>query len=133
MDYGSFLSSKHIRVQPAGIDYPEQRICEKAFDWQRAVVKYWLHLGRAGGVEDCGLGKSVQELSWAEALLLGGHAKRVLLLTPPAVAQQMITEAEKFGIRVSVKRVKRQAEVESGVSVCNYERLHLLDPAAFDA
>lgn len=131
--YSRFLSSKHVRVQATGFDVPEESICQSAFDWQRLAVRWMLRQGRASGFFDCGLGKTLMQLAWGEALLLAGQGQRVLILTPPAVAQQTKAEAEKFGIRVNVKVVRNQSQVESGISVTNYERLHLFDPAAFDA
>lgn len=131
--YSRFLSSKHVRVQATGFDVPEERLCQSAFDWQRLSVRWWLRQGRASGFFDCGLGKTLMQLAWGEAICLSGHGKRVLILTPPAVAQQTKSEGEKFGIRVAVKVVRNQSQVESGISVTNYERLHLFDPSQFDA
>jgi DNA modification methylase len=131
-DYKSFIAGKHLRTESFGFDVDDDRLNKKAFAWQRLAVRYWLKLGRAGGFEDCGLGKTLQELIYAEQIILNGHGKRVLTLAPPAVAPQTRREAEKFGINVAVKVCRNQAEVESGITITNYERLHLFDPAAFD-
>lgn len=131
-DYQSFIAGKHLRTESFGFDVDADRLNPRAFPWQRLAVRYWLKLGRAGGFEDCGLGKTLQELLWAEQIIVHAHGKRVLILCPPAVAQQTLREAEKFGIHVAVKVCRSQAEVESGIAITNYERLHLFDPAAFD-
>lgn len=131
--YSRFLSSKHVRIQATGFDVPEESLCQSAFDWQRLAVRWWLRQGRSSGFFDCGLGKTLMQLAWGESICLSGHGTRVLILTPPAVAQQTKAEAEKFGIRVAVKVVRNQSQVESGISVTNYERLHLFDPSQFDA
>jgi len=57
--------------------------------------------------------------------------KPSLILTPLAVAGQMIREGVKFGI--DARQIKEQHEVGSGVMVANYERLPKLDPASFGA
>jgi DNA modification methylase/superfamily II DNA or RNA helicase len=132
-NYDDFLATKHVRVDHYGFDADESALNPFLFDWQRAVVRWWLKLGRAGGFEDCGLGKTLQELAWAEAIIRGGHGKRALILAPPAVGQQTKREAEKFGIGVDVRVCRRQTEVMSGITITNYERLHLFDTAAFDA
>jgi DNA modification methylase len=131
--YREFLQSKHLRVDFCGFDVEGQRLNRSLFDWQALVVRWWLKRGRAGGFEDCGLGKTLQQLAWAEAILLAGRGRRVLILAPPAVAQQTWREAEKFSIRVAVKVCKSQAEVDSGISITNYERLHKFEPKKFDA
>lgn len=131
-EYQRFLDSKHVRVQAIGIDVPVEKLCQKAHDWQREAVRYFLRLGRAGAFEDCGLGKTVQLLAWCEALCLYGNCLRGLVLTPPAVAKQTIQESEKFGIRVATRIVREQSQVDSGINVTNYERLHKFDMSSFD-
>ena len=95
-------------------------------DFQTEMVQWSVRKGRAAIFEDCGLGKTVQELVWAEnvARKTGGN---VLILTPLAVAHQMIHEAEKFGIEA-----KRSANgTAHRITVANYERLHYFDPSDF--
>ena len=95
-------------------------------DFQAEMVDWAVRKGRAAIFEDCGLGKTVQELVWAEnvARKTGG---KVLILTPLAVAHQMIHEAEKFGIDA-----KRSANgAAHRITVANYERLHYFNPADF--
>ena len=93
------------------------------FPFQRHLVEWSLRRGRAALLEDCGLGKSVQELTWAEnvARHTGG---RVLVLTPLAVGRQMVAEGEKFGIECSRDEGAR-------ISVANHERLHHFSPDDF--
>ena len=57
--------------------------------------------------------------------------KPSLILTPLAVAGQMVREGQKFGI--DARQIRDQEEVGAGVMVANYERLPKLDPAAFGA
>lgn len=118
--YGVFLESKRIIAEPVGIDVPLSAINPQLFDWQREVVRWGLMRGRAAFFEDCGLGKTPQQLEWAKHI--AAHtAMPVLILAPLAVAQQTAREGEKFGIPVTVCRI--QADVRPGVNVTNYEML----------
>lgn len=97
------------------------------FGFQQDLTAWAVRIGRGALFEDCGLGKSVQELVWAQNV--HAHTGRpVLLLTPLAVGPQMEAEAAKFGIEAAVSRDGRPA---AAVTVTNYERLHLFSPGDF--
>lgn len=97
------------------------------FDFQSSLVEWAVRKGRGAIFADCGLGKTAMELVWAENIVrkTGG---RVLLLTPLAVAPQMVEEAEKFGIKVTRSS---DGTAHDGITVTNYERLHFFNPADF--
>lgn len=125
MDYTAFLNTKSqigSRDGFAPIWMPE---C--MFEFQAAMVEWSLLQGRAGLFEDCGLGKTLQELVWAENVVRHTNGC-VLILTPMAVSKQVAAEAAKFGIEV---RISRDGKVHKGITVTNYERLHLFSPADF--
>ena len=128
--YIDFLKSKHVRHSKTGFDVPFEALNPKAFDWQKMVVRWALRTGRALLSEDCGLGKSLQSLMWAEAVVnkTGG---KVLLLCPLAVQRQFAREAEKFGISVRVNVCETQDDVRGGITVTNYEKLHHFKPKEF--
>src|SRR5262245_17212247 len=123
--YEEFLAQKRLLAAPVGIA-KVPRLSSKLFPFQRDVTAWALRLGRAAIWADTGLGKSWMALEWARVVRkhAGGD---VLILTPLAVAQQFVREGAKLG--VGVKHVRDGDEVEAGVSVTNYERLHLFDPA----
>ncbi|HXI15231.1 MAG TPA: DEAD/DEAH box helicase [Chloroflexota bacterium] len=126
--YGTFLHEKRIISVPVGIDVPLEQISPLLFEWQREVVQWALKRGRAALFEDCGLGKSPQQLEWARLIAI--HTQRpVLILAPLAVAPQTAREGQKFGIPVTVCR--SQADVRDGVNVTNYEMLAHFDSSAF--
>jgi hypothetical protein len=54
---------------------------------------------------------------------------RVLILTPLAVAFQFIDEASRIGVS-DIEHIK-DARMSKKIVVCNYERLHLLNPEDF--
>jgi superfamily II DNA or RNA helicase len=124
--YGEFLAGKVRRAPPAGfeaqVDHPA------LFPFQRDAVSWALRQGRCALFEDTGLGKTLQELVWADHVARR-TGRPVLILAPLAVAAQTVREATKFGLEAT--QVRDQAEVRGGVVVTNYDRLHLLDPSVF--
>lgn len=129
-DYRRFLHSKRISVNPTGFGVTEDEVNQKLFPWQRDIVRWALRRGRAALFEDCGLGKTPQQLEWASHVCrhTGG---RVLILTPLAVAPQTVREAAKFNIETPVKQVFQYGDCIDGINVANYERLHLLGAKQF--
>lgn len=90
----------------------------------------WLiRKGRGACFADCGLGKTFIELVFAENVHRHTN-KPVLVLTPLAVAQQHIREAEKFGIEAERSSDGKHSK---GIVVTNYQRLHHFDPNDFAA
>lgn len=127
-EYERFLATKRVKVQSVGFDIDAAQLNPMLFDWQKAIVRWALQRGRAALFEDCGLGKTPQQLEWANQVCkhTGG---RVLILTPLAVARQTCREAAKFGITATVARALE--DVQDGINVCNYEMAHKLTPDLF--
>ena len=97
---------------------------------QDAVLRFALARGKSAAFLDTGLGKSFIELEFARQC--SEETRRPsLILTPLAVAGQMVREGRKFGI--DARQIRDQSEVGSGVMVANYERLPKLEPASFGA
>lgn len=98
------------------------------FDWQQVVTKWGLKTGQAAYFEDCGLGKTAQQLAWGEEV-----SKRtdmpVLILAPLAVAPQTAKEGLKFNIPVNI--AENQADIKPGINITNYEKLDKFDAEAF--
>ena len=97
------------------------------FPFQRVLVEWAVQKGRAAIFADCGLGKTLMELVWAENV---NHqtGKPVLILTPLAVAAQFKNEANRFGVEVARSK---QGEIASPIVITNYERLHLFHTEMF--
>lgn len=127
-DYSEFLARKAPRPLSCGIE-PSQ-MHDALFDYQRAVVDFCIRQGRSSLFLDTGLGKSACILEWCEQMALASNGF-ALILTPLAVAKQFEREAVKFGYQCRV--VRDASDVRPGINVCNYERLDLLDVAAFGA
>ena len=97
------------------------------FGFQAELVEWAVRGGRKALYEDCGLGKTPQELVWAENVLRR-TGRPVLILTPLGVVSQFVREGEKFGIEC---RRAADGSRPSGIALSNYERLHKLDPDDF--
>ena len=102
---------------------------DKLFDFQKHLVEWACRKGRAAIFADCGLGKTFMQLVWAENVVRKTNG-RVLVLTPLAVGQQMIEEAEKFGIEA---HRSTDGTLTGKIIVANYERLHYFKPEDFQA
>jgi hypothetical protein len=129
MSYADFVSRKLTRVPPTGLTNPGA-MPAGLFDFQSALTTWALRRGRAAIFADTGLGKSRMQLAWADAVHRAtGHD--VLILAPLAVAAQTVAEGQSIG--VSVRQCWGGAEVESGITITNYDRLHRFDTARFGA
>lgn len=128
MQYEEFLKRKEVRVQSHGFEVSEDTLNHSAFDWQRHIDSWALKKGRAALFEDCGLGKTLQQLIWADKVheLTGGP---VMILSPLAVAPQTKQEGIKFGIEVNI--CERQVDVRNGVNITNYEKIEKFDMSIF--
>lgn len=98
------------------------------FDWQQGIVRTACRKGRYALFEDCGLGKTAQQLEWARQVAAHTGGK-VLILTPLAVGRQTESEATKFGVD-GVRFVREPSD--DAIQVCNYDILDRFDPSAFD-
>ena len=127
--YDAFLATKRENVKAVGFEVEESDMAPMLFDWQRHIVKWALARGRAALFEDCGLGKTAQQVEWARHVV--AHTGRaVLILAPLAVADQTVREGAKFG--VEVHRCREASDVvEGAVNVTNYERLEKFAPDPF--
>lgn len=129
-DYAAFLAGKRPSVIASGIaSIPTLHPGMKPH--QRDCVEFGLRQGRWGLFLDTGLGKTLCELEWCRhaAEASNGYA---LILAPLAVASQIArVEGPKWGF--DVHHIREQADARPGINVCNYDRLDLLDPAAFGA
>jgi hypothetical protein len=123
--YAAFLARKAQLDSAAGFE--PSWLPDFLFPFQSALTGWAVRQGRGALFEDCGTGKSVQELVWAQNVYK--HTGRpVLLLTPLAVTFQMESEAVKFGIDAAISR---GGGVPAAVTVANYERLHYFDREKF--
>ena len=127
-EYQKFLKSKRISVEPCGFDVEREMLNKNAFEWQKDIVQWALKKGRSALFEDCGLGKTIQQLMWADEVFKHTN-KPILIVAPLAVAEQTKSEGEKFGIEVKVCREQR--DIVDGINITNYEILEHFDCSVF--
>lgn len=124
-NYTDFIATKMAAKQGTGIEVSTEDLSQILFPFQRKIVRWALATGRAALFEDCGLGKTFQQLEWARQV----HAhtgKSVLIYAPLTIAQQTKNEAIKLG--VEVRHVSFGAQImDPGIYVTNYERHHLFE------
>lgn len=120
MKYNAFLQSKQHSSEYYGFD--PLWMPDKVIDFQEHLITWALQKGRSALFEDCGLGKTLQQLAWAENVVRKTNG-RVLVLTPLAVSGQTVKEGDKFGIECH----KSKGELSGKIVVTNYEKLHLFD------
>lgn len=128
--YEAFIKRKQKRVELFGYDIDLSSINANLFDWQKRAVQWAIKRGRAALFEECGLGKTLQQLEWARLV----HDKTggpVVIHTPVGVRKQTKREAEKFGIACQVAVVDEPEQVISGINLINYEKLHKFDGDVF--
>lgn len=126
--YRAFIAARAPQPQRFGFD--PHPINPAAKMHQDAALRFALDRGKSASFLDTGLGKSLIELEFARQCA-EETGKPSLILTPLAVAGQMVREGQKFNI--AARQIREQAEVGAGIMVANYERLAKLDPACFGA
>ena len=126
-DYQTFLQSKKHSIIDSGFSpnfYPDI-----AFDFQKYIIDKAVQKGRVAIFADTGLGKTLIQLSIAENIIRHTN-KKVLIITPLAVSFQFMKEAEKIGV-YDIEQTKDGKHTKK-IVICNYERLHYLNPNDFE-
>ena len=114
MEYKDFLQQKTKKHQLTGFDIDENELNKNLFPFQKFIVKRALKAGKYAIFADCGLGKTLMQLTWAYEVALHTE-KPVLILAPLAVKGQTIQEAKKFGVDLTF------------IDIQNYEQLDNID------
>ena len=116
--YAAFLRRKRLAQKPCGFEPDE--LNQHLFEFQKDIVSWACRKGRAAIFADCGMGKTIMQLSWADQIVKhdGGM---VLIVAPLAVAAQTCREGEQFGIAVT--RCRTSKDLQPGINITNYEML----------
>ena len=125
-EYEKFIESKRHSIGQFGFD--ANYIPDISFDFQKHVIEKAVMKGRVAVYLDTGLGKTIIQLSIANNIIKHTN-KRVLILTPLAVAFQFMIEAEKIGI--DDIEYSRDGNYTKKIVICNYERLHYFNENDF--
>lgn len=125
--YRAFIAAKKHSLGDHGFE--ADWIPLGAFDFQEWIIRKAVRKGRIGVFADTGLGKTLIQLAIAQNVVRKTN-KRILILTPLAVAFQFIGEAERIEID-DIEHIRDGSHMTKKIVVCNYERLHLLNPDDF--
>lgn len=127
LEYQSFLKSKQSKFKAVG--FKSNSLNPNLFPFQKSIVDWALQLGKAAIFCGCGMGKTIQQLAWADAVVnhTGG---KVLIVAPLSVSTQTHQESIKFGI---VSRVTKLGDIidDDRIVITNYESLHKFSAANF--
>lgn len=122
--YQDFLQEKTIKIHNSGFHVDLGSINSVLFDWQKHIDQWALNNGKSALFEECGLGKTFQQVEWAKHVQAYTDDK-VLIVSPLAVAHQTIQEAAKLGIQIQY--IRSQSEANKGIYITNYDMLKEFD------
>lgn len=130
-EYIDFLKTKQIAVEASGFEVSENEINSMLFPFQKYCVRRALKVGRFAMFEDCGLGKTIQQLEWADKVK--NHIdKPVLILAPLGVIGQTIKEGAKFGYEVTeLGLTVFDQDLKVGIYITNYDNMENIDAYLF--
>jgi hypothetical protein len=118
MTYEQFLETKQKTHTESGFEVSDEKLNGYLFPFQKFIVKRALKAGKYAIFADCGLGKTLMQLSWAEKVANQTN-KKVLVLAPLVVVEQTKREAVKFGIPIEF------------IDADNYEQLNNIDAYSY--
>lgn len=126
-----FLKTKQTVIQESGFEVRENEMNGVLFPFQKYCVKRALKAGRFALFEDCGLGKTLQQLEWADKVR--NHIdKPVVILAPLGVIEQTINEGSKFGYEVKEIGITAfDQDLRTDIYITNYENLENIDAYLF--
>ena len=122
MEYTDFLQAKIKKHIDSGFDC--QNEWRHLYPFQSYCVRTALKKGRYAMFEDCGLGKTRQQITWAHEVVSFTN-KPVIILAPLAVVPQTIQE----GINIGIEPIEYHdgfyslPEIPAAVYITNYEQL----------
>lgn len=123
--YLEFLESKQKSHIFSGFHVELSDLHNDLFPFQKFCVQRALKAGKYAFFQDCGLGKTIQQLEWSRQVNMHTN-KPVLILAPLAVSGQTIKEGEKFHIDVC-----KYDGSNAPIQISNYEQLDNIDCSIF--
>lgn len=130
-EYSEFLETKRQSRIESGFHIEESELNPMLYDFQKYCVKRALEAGKFALFEDCGLGKTPQQLEWSQKVVEHTN-KPVLILAPLAVVGQTIQEGVKFGYKVNeIAITVFDQDLAAGIYITNYENMENIDPYLF--
>jgi len=124
MDYHTFLENRKRLINESGFTVIEDKINPILFDFQKYAVIKALKYGRYALFEECGLGKTFQQIEWARNVVEYTNDYS-LILSPLGVSGQTIEEGKKLGVEIT--RANSGKKSFNKIDIINYEQLDNID------
>ena len=122
MEYIEFIENKKRKYVNNGFDVDRKTLNKNMFEYQKDIVQIALKKGKYAIFADCGLGKTLMELEFANQVYLKTN-KPVLILAPLEVCFQTIDECKKFNFDIDLKFINSNDDISNGIYITNYEKL----------
>lgn len=129
MNYEDFIKSKKTIKESSGFIMPDSWLNPLAFDYQAEIIQRAVREGRYALFMDTGLGKSLTQLNYNDAILRHTN-KPVLMVAPLAVVYQLEKESLKFGYEIN--RIFKNSDVKKMINITNFDNLKNIDLSQFD-
>lgn len=129
-EYAQFVASKLATNVATGLTSEFDLSGYSLMPHQSDLTAWALRRGRCAIFADTGLGKTRIQLAWAD-VIHKATGRDVLILAPLAVAAQTVAEGAEIG--VTVTHCRELSDVQTGVNITNYDRLHKFDASRFGA
>ena len=129
--YQEFLEQKKQTRIESGFEVSESDLNPALFPFQKYCVRRALASGKFALFEDCGLGKTIQQLEWSQKVC-DRIDRPVLILAPLAVISQTIKEGEKFGYVVTeLSETQFGEDLDTGIYITNYDNMEHIEAYHF--
>lgn len=128
MKYEEFLSRKAIMDIHSGMDEVPD-LNPSLHLHQPLIVRWALKKGRAAIFAGTGMGKTFMQMEWADKVQKHTGGK-IIVLAPLAVAEQTVSEAERFGICAKIASSNEDIS-GPGIYITNYGKAHKFDLSQF--
>ena len=129
-EYQDYLEAKKNHIEKSGFFVDEKDLNPQLFPFQKFCVQRALEHGKFALFEDCGLGKTFQQLEWSQKV--AEHTgKPVIIFAPLGVVGQTIKEGEMFGYEVR-EIESTENGIGGGIYITNYDNMDNIDASYFD-
>lgn len=123
MNYKEFIDKKIKNTSLSGFEISEEFLNPILFPFQKYIVKKALSHGKFAIFSECGTGKTLMQLEWANHVVKNTN-EPVLILCPLAVSLQTIEEGKKLGLKVC----KLFSDISPDqIYITNYEQIENIE------
>lgn len=130
-EYLNFLETKKQNRIESGFEIDDSLLNNNLFPFQKYCVKRALKAGKFALFEDCGLGKTIQQLEWANQVVNHENIP-VIILAPLGVVPQTIEEGVKFEYKVEeLGLTVFGQDLKPGIYISNYDNMDNIDAYLF--